>query len=143
MKVAEELAADGYDLVVIDCPPSSSLVSENVFAVADALLVPVVPTTLAVRTLDQLTAFLRDAERPAPPTWVFFSMVDGRKNLHGDLVARLQRERADVLPVVVPAATEIELMGVHRAPVAVFAPSSPAARAYGELWQALSARLTP
>ena len=42
---------DDYDLVVLDCPPSISLVSESVFEAADALLIPLIPTTLSVRTL--------------------------------------------------------------------------------------------
>ncbi len=141
VKVVAELEGEGYDVVLVDCAPSSSLVSENVFAVADALVVPVVPTTLAVRTLDQLTTFLREGDVPAPPTWVVCSMVDGRKNLHAALVAKLQQERDDVLPVIVPAATEVELMSVHRAPVGAFAPSSPAGRAYAALWPEVWSRV--
>ena len=51
------LAAE-YDHVFLDCPPSISLVSENVMHAADVLLVPLIPTTLSVRTLDQLTEFV-------------------------------------------------------------------------------------
>ena len=50
--------AEDYDLLVLDCPPNISLVSENVFRAADALLVPVIPTTLSARTLTQLRDFL-------------------------------------------------------------------------------------
>src|SRR5690606_24676601 len=38
--------AEHYDLAVLDCPPSISLVSESVFDAADALLVPLIPSTL-------------------------------------------------------------------------------------------------
>ena len=47
-------STDDYDLAILDCAPSISLVSESVFAAADLLLVPLVPSTLAVRTLEQL-----------------------------------------------------------------------------------------
>ena len=47
-----------YDLVFLDCPPSISLVSENIFRAADMLLVPMIPTTLSARTLEQLRDFL-------------------------------------------------------------------------------------
>ena len=47
-----------YDIILLDCAPSIALVSENVFRAADALLVPVIPTTLSVRTLTQLLDFL-------------------------------------------------------------------------------------
>ena len=43
-----------YEYVFLDCPPSISLVSENVFEAADALLVPIIPATLSSRTLEQL-----------------------------------------------------------------------------------------
>ena len=44
--------------VFLDCPPSISLVSENVMHAVDTLLVPLIPTTLSLRTLDQLTRFI-------------------------------------------------------------------------------------
>ena len=47
-----------YDVVFLDCPPSVSLVSENVLHAADLILVPLIPATLSVRTLDQLTEFV-------------------------------------------------------------------------------------
>ena len=59
--------ADDYDVVILDCPPSLSLLSENVFEAAHLLLAPVVPSPLSMRTLTQLRSFLDDWEghRPA------------------------------------------------------------------------------
>ena len=76
---------DHYDLAILDCPPSISLASESVFGAADSLLVPVVPATLASRTLGQLTTFLDD-QRDAPSVSPFLSMVDRRKRLHREIV---------------------------------------------------------
>ena len=42
---------DEYDWVILDCPPSVSLVSESVFEAADVILVPIVPATLSARTI--------------------------------------------------------------------------------------------
>ncbi|MDF2731510.1 MAG: hypothetical protein K0S92_135, partial [Desertimonas sp.] len=53
-----EAVDDDYDVAILDCAPGITLGSEAVFRAADALLVPTVPTTLSVRTLDQLTTFL-------------------------------------------------------------------------------------
>lgn len=139
-KVLDELRPEGYEVVLLDCPPSSSLISENIIAAADVLLVPVVPTTLSVRTMEQLMAFLDDLDRATPPTAVFFSMVDRRKNLHAQVIAELRARRQDVMDTVIPTATEVELMGVRRAPVGDFAPTTAAARAYEQLWGELSAR---
>ena len=57
--------ADDYDIVFLDCPPSISLVSENVLHAADTLLVPLIPATLSLRTFDQLTRFVADSARTA------------------------------------------------------------------------------
>lgn len=128
-----EPLASRYDLVIIDCPPSISLSSESIFGAADALLVPVVPATLASRTLAQLTDFL-DAQPSSPHVLPMLSMVDRRRTLHREIVDDLVGRNPSLLPTPIPAAAVIERMGRERAPVAVFAPSSAAARAYRSLW---------
>jgi chromosome partitioning protein len=132
-----------YDIVLLDCPPSISLASEAVFRASDALVVPVIPTTLSIRTFDQLDAFL--AANPTVTRRLkvlgFFSMVDRRKKLHRELLGELRAQRPDLLETQIPAATQVERMGVHRAPVADFAPDSRAAKAYRSLWSEISARL--
>jgi chromosome partitioning protein len=127
-----------YDLALLDCPPSISLVSESVFDAADLLLVPLIPSTLTVRTFEQLGEFLGEVDR-RPDVLAFFSMVDRRKRLHRQVVEALPAGRGDIAAAVVPAATEIELMGVDRSPVVVRAPRSRGARAYGALWAELRA----
>ena len=143
-RLAELLAPldDHYDLAILDCPPSISLASESVFGAADALLVPVVPATLASRTLGQLVDFLAD-QPDAPDVLPLLSMVDRRRKLHRELAASLATEWPAFLRTPAPSAAVVERMGVERAPVAVFAPSSPAARAYRELWAELATRLWP
>ena len=59
-----------YDLVFLDCPPGISLLSESVLQAADSLLVPLIPTILSLRTLDQLTEFVGELRRArAPRCW--------------------------------------------------------------------------
>jgi len=137
-----EPLVDDYDLVVLDCAPSISLVSENVFSAATALVVPLIPTTLSVRTLGQLTSFLEGEGLDGLEVLAFFSMVDRRKRLHREIMENLGA-RPEVLSTSVPSATEIEQMGRHRQPVSVFAPRSAAAGAYQALWNELSGRLWP
>jgi len=127
------LAAE-YDHVFLDCPPSISLVSENVMHAADVLLVPLIPTTLSVRTLDQLTEFVAGFDGRRPQVRAFFSMVDRRKKLHLQITKDLATERAGVAATPIPALSMIERMSVERAPVTAFAPRSVAARAYRDLW---------
>ncbi|HXS62393.1 MAG TPA: AAA family ATPase [Streptosporangiaceae bacterium] len=129
-----------YDLVVLDCPPSISLLSENVLHATDLLLVPLIPTTLSVRTLDQLTDFIAGFERRQPEILAFFSMLDRRKRLHREIAEELPAKRDDVAAVAIPALSAIEQMSVHRAPVSATAPRSQAARCYGDLWSEARSR---
>ncbi|MPY95926.1 MAG: AAA family ATPase, partial [Acidimicrobiia bacterium] len=138
-RVADVLTGE-YDLVVVDCAPSLGLVSENVFRAADLLLVPVIPAPLSVRTLDQLDELLAGRELDVL-TRCFFTLVDGRRRLHQELMEQVLSERDDVLRTVIPEDPQVELMGEERAPVADFAPGSPAAAAYAELWVELQASL--
>ncbi len=130
----------GYDLIILDCPPSISLLSESVLHAADALLVPLIPTTLSVRTLDQLSEFISGFDGRRPTLLAFCSMIDRRKRLHREIAERLPAERSDVAATVIPALSLIERMSVERAPVAAFAPRSAAAREYAALWQEVTER---
>jgi cellulose biosynthesis protein BcsQ len=128
-----------YEYVFLDCPPSISLVSENVFEAADALLVPVIPATLSSRTFHQLDAVLDGMQR-APQVLAFFSMVDARKRLHRDVMESFAAEPG-VLRTMIPAASDVERMGRERAPIGLFAPTGRAALAYDALWTEIRARL--
>jgi cellulose biosynthesis protein BcsQ len=68
-------------------------------------------------------------------------MVDRRKRLHRQVVESLPQGRGDIAATAVPAATEVELMGVDRTPVVVRSPRSRGARAYADLWAELRTRL--
>jgi cellulose biosynthesis protein BcsQ len=110
-------------------------------AAADVIVVPLIPTTLSVRTLEQLSGFIDEFKgRRRPEIMAFFSMVDRRKKLHREIIEKLSAERPEVAVTVIPALSVIETMSVERAPVTVFAPSSPAAKAYRALWAELVER---
>jgi cellulose biosynthesis protein BcsQ len=143
-RLAELLApmAAHYDLALLDCPPSISLASESVFGAADALLVPVVPATLASRTLRQLTRFLEE-EPDAPAVLPFLSMVDRRRKLQRELADELAQAWPMLLATPIPASAVIERMGAERAPVAAFASGTPARRAYRSLWDEVASALWP
>ncbi len=141
-KLLAPLAAE-YDAVFLDCPPSVSLVSENVLHAADVIVVPLIPTTLSVRTLEQLADFIDEFKGHRPDLLAFFSMVDRRKKLHREITEKLSAERYDVARTLIPALSVIETMSVERAPVTVFAPNSAAAKAYRGLWAELRDREAP
>ncbi len=125
-----------YDLVVLDCPPGASLGIESALRATDVLLVPVVPTTLAMLTLTQLEEVVT-ARRRRPRFLAHVSMFDRRKKLQRDTAAMLA-ERRDVLATMIPNTTVVERMGPERAPVRTFAPRSAATAAYEHLWRELT-----
>jgi chromosome partitioning protein len=131
---------DDYDVLFLDCPPSFSLVSENVFNSSDVMLVPLIPTTLSLRTCDQILDYVGDHKKLDLKIMPFFSMVDRRKKLHTEIMDSGAQEIKGVLRASIPYLSIIEYMGVKRAPVGVFAPKSSAAEAFNELWRELATR---
>ncbi|MFF5988067.1 ParA family protein [Prauserella flavalba] len=130
--------ADDYDVVFLDTPPSLSLVSENVLHAADLVLVPIIPTVLALRTFDQLAEFVDTFDHDRPRLHAFFSMTDRRKALHREIIAELPRQRAGISPTTIPALSVIEQMAVRRAPLPCYAPKSAATRAFEALWSEIA-----
>jgi chromosome partitioning protein len=125
-KLLQTLEQD-YDRIILDCPPGLGELSDQLFRAADLIVAPVPPTPLAMRALEQVQGHLATKHGGKLPLLPVFSMVDRRKTLHRDTVA------AHDWPVI-PQASVVERMAVERAPIATFAPRSPAAKAFGELW---------
>jgi cellulose biosynthesis protein BcsQ len=131
--------ADDYDVLFLDCPPSFSLVSENVFNSADVMLVPTIPTTLSLRTNNQILEYVNEHKKLTLKIMPFFSMVDRRKKLHQEITASGQNI-AGLLQTSIPYLSIVENMGVKRAPVGAFAPKSTAALTFTELWKEIVAK---
>lgn len=123
-----------YSLIILDCPPTINILAENIFAAADFLLTPVIPTTLSVRAYEQMLSFLAESNYATERVFAFWSMVDRRKKLHRETCAQLQETDARILKSPIPYLSEVEQMGVNREPVAAFSGRSAAARAYRDLW---------
>ncbi|WP_170464100.1 ParA family protein [Ruegeria arenilitoris] len=135
LKKALVAAGSDYDVIILDCPPNFSTLSENIFKAADQIVVPVIPTTLSERTFDQLVSFFDAKKLPKKKLKAFFSMVQRRKTLHQDtmdVMKKLYRKR--FLNSSIPFTADIERMGQNRAPVSVYAPRSAASSAYQDLY---------
>lgn len=129
-----------YDCIIIDSPPNITLLSENILNAADRVLVPVIPTSLSIMTLEKLSAFFGkkglDREKLLP----FFSMVEKRKKLHRETM----NNPAQPLPFLttpIPYCAEVEKMGIYRQPLPHKHPKSRLAANYRALWKALKSRL--
>ena len=131
-KVLEEFKPD-YDVILMDCPPNITLLSENVFRASDAILVPVIPTVLSKRTLEQLTGFFRDEDLPGDMLRPFFSMVQKRNKMHREIMADLPASHPGFLKTAIPFSADVEKMGVHRMPLLAYSSICEAAMAYRAL----------
>ena len=125
---------DDYDVLFLDCPPSFSLVSENIFNSADVMLVPLIPTTLSLRTYEQILEYVGEHKKLTLKLMPFFSMVDKRKKLHLETTGNGEKRIMGALQTSIPYLSIIEQMGVSRAPVGLFAPKSQAAALFDQLW---------
>ncbi|HXV75006.1 MAG TPA: ParA family protein [Candidatus Polarisedimenticolaceae bacterium] len=124
-----------YDHLYIDCAPNISLASEGIFEAADALLVPIIPTTLSQRSLRQLLGHLDQQGPKRLSVLPFFCMVDRRKSLHRQICAADGGGSVRYLAARIPYSSEVERMGARRAPLATYAPACEAAQAYEALWR--------
>ncbi len=131
-----------YALTVLDCPPSLSHLADNVFAAADLVAVPVVPTYLALRALEQVQDYFRHEHLDARKLRPFYSMADRRRGLHRELIEQPPPAMARAFSAIIPYSSMVERMGERRAPMAAYAPSEdPALLAYAELWLEIKAAL--
>ncbi len=130
-----------YDLIILDCPVTISVLAENIFNAVDYTLVPLIPTTLSVRTHRQLLSFCKKKNYDASKIYTFFSMVDRHKKMHLELMVKAAREFNGVLKSLVPYLAQIEKMGIYRAPVAVYAPGSLASKSYQNLWSKVQKKI--
>lgn len=133
LKTVLQPLAKLYDFVFLDCPPGFSVLSENVFHAADIVLMPVIPTTLSVRTYNMTKDYIKEKDLDASKLMCFFTMADLRKNMHNEIMENLYRDRK-FFQNYIPYLSDVEKMGVHRTPIEAFARSSYAAQCYSDLW---------
>jgi cellulose biosynthesis protein BcsQ len=130
-----------YDIIFIDCPPNITLVSENIFNAADYLLIPCIPTTLSMLTLKKLQRFISDNEIPRKKMLPFFSMAERRKKLHRDIIADPPVKKIKFFKNLIPYSSDIERMGLTRAPVIITNKKSAASKSYVKLWNEIKERI--
>jgi len=127
--------SDEYDFVILDCPPNISLLSEAIFEASEVLLSPIIPTTLSLRTLEQLKKYIKDNQLKHLRLIPFFSMADKRKKMHREIMQSLSAKHPELLQSVIPYASDIERMGWERMPLGAYTNKGRSVEAYQMLWQ--------
>lgn len=131
-KILQPLSKE-YEHIFLDCPPNITLLSENIFEAADILLIPFIPTTLSMLSFNKLVKFFKQTGIKRKKLFLFFSMVQKQKTMHLDMMKQFAGKKR-VLSNQIPFLADVEKMGLHRSPVLVSAPTSPASHAYRALW---------
>lgn len=133
---------ENYALVILDCPPSFSLLTEQVFDTADCLFVPIIPTYLSLRTFEQTHDFFKQHKLKPKRLHAFFTMVDKRRSLHKIMIEHPPSILKNRLPTTIPYAAIVERMGDYRAPLPAFDANSVVSKAYLQLWQDIKQTLS-
>ncbi len=124
-----------YDRIILDCPPGLSETSEQILRNAQLVIVPVIPSPLSEKALKDVQMFLDSTGRKHAPLLPVYTMVDRRRTIHKQTLARNPK-----WPVI-PMASAVERMTKLKKPIGAFAPASPAARAYRKIWRGIEKKL--
>lgn len=122
-----------YEFVFIDCPPGFSQLTQHIIDAVDYVLMPVIPTTLSVRSYHIVKVYMKENKLDAQKLTCFFTMVDSRKSLHQNVMKELHKDKR-FFNTYIPYLSDVEKMGVYRAPIMEYANSSYAATCYRQLW---------
>lgn len=122
-----------YEFVFIDAPPGFSALTEAIFTAVDIVLMPVIPTTLSIRSYAMVKDYIKDRDLDVSKMMCFFTMVDMRKLMHQETVEQLVKDKK-FFSNYIPYLSDVEKMGIHRAPIMEYANSSYAAKCYRDLW---------
>jgi chromosome partitioning protein len=132
------LPAGAYSHILIDCPPSLTLLTLNGLVAADAVLVPLQCEFLALEGISQLVHTIDRVKRGLNPRLrlqgIVLTMFDRRNNL-SDLVAADARSFFGdrVYETVIPRNVRLSEAPSHGKPVALYDGRSPGALAYVKL----------
>lgn len=126
--------SEDTSLVVLDCPPTLSRLTEQVMKIADQVYVPLLPTWLSMNSWDQFRQFVADKKLGTKKLRPFFAQVDRRKKLHRDLVDQRSDLLHNALRATIPYSSIVERMGEKGLPLEVLAPRSVPAENLRGMW---------
>ena len=136
---------DRYDYVLIDCPPSLGLITLNMLAAADALLIPVQCEYYALEGLSQLLNTVHLVQQGVNPRLaidgVLLTMFDNRLNLSRQVAADAREYfGGKVFQNVIPRNVRLAEAPSFGKPIIVYDVQSIGAQAYLQVAQELIAR---
>ena len=135
LKQALAPVLDDYDYVLIDCPPSLSMLTVNALAAADGLLVPMQCEYYALEGISALMGTVQQIRQGINPkleiAGILRTMYDPRNNLARQVSEELVGHFGDkVFRTVVPRNVRLAEAPSYGQPVITYDPRSTGARAY-------------
>lgn len=146
LKQALAEVEDEYDYILIDSPPSLTLLTLNGLVAAQGVLIPMVCEYYALEGLSDLVTTLRKVRQAVNPKIEILGLVrtmfDARSNLSQQVSGQLAAHFGNkVFETVIPRNVRLAEAPSHGLPGVVYDPSSRGARAYKALAAELLARL--
>jgi chromosome partitioning protein len=142
-----EQVAPRYDQILIDCAPSTSILSVNALVAADAFIVPVTPSYLALEGVVSLGETVRRVRQgigeAAPILGVLLTMVDRTREASREAINQLRSHYGGkVFDTEVEPDQTLEEAPSRGQDIFRYAPESQGAEQYGQLVREIEDRLT-
>ena len=147
LKYAVQALQTEYDYIIIDCPPSLSLLTVNALIVARYVLLPVQAEFYALEGLGQLLETMKLVRQKLNPTLdlvgVLATMVDNRTPLSGQVLAEIQKHfPGKVFQNTIPRNVRLAEAPSHGLPIGVYDRFSKGARAYKAVAKEVTERVS-
>lgn len=138
MKRALATISNQYDYILIDCPPSLSLLTLNALAASNSVLIPVQCEYYALEGLGQLLNTINIVKKHLNPSLdiegVLLTMFDGRLRLSNQVVGEVQRYFGDkVFKAIISRNVRLSEAPSHGLPVVIYDPASAGSKNYQDL----------
>ena len=146
LKAAIEVSKGAYDIVIIDSPPSLSLLTVNGLIAAKYVLLPVQAEFYALEGLGQLLETMKLVRKGMNPVLellgVLPTMIDSRTTLSSQVHAEIKKHfPGKVFETTIPRNIRLAEAPSHGIPVGVYDKFSKGARAYKALAKEVLSRV--
>ena len=138
LKNSLQKIAGNYDYILIDCPPSLSLLTINAFTAADGVMIPIQCEYYAMEGLTQMMKSVRLVRKRLNPDLkvdgIVFTMYDARNNLSQQLVDSVKEALNEhIYETIIPRNVRVAEAPSYGMPVTEYDPHSAGAENYRKL----------
>ncbi len=126
---------DSFDFIILDCPPSLSLITTNALAASNSVIIPVQCEFFALEGITQLLKTIMMAQKTLNPTLdiegVLLTMLDSRTNLGFEVVDDIRKFfKEKVYNTIIPRLVRLTEAPSHGEPIIAYDPKSRGSEAY-------------